>query len=71
MIQLIGYLATITTILSFTFKNILKLRIVSSIACCLWIIYGIYRQDIPVTIVNISVLLIHIYHFINYKKSGN
>lgn len=37
MISVIGYLATIFTVLSFTFKDILKLRIVSSIACILWI----------------------------------
>jgi hypothetical protein len=67
MLQLIGYLATIITVLSFTFKNILKLRIVSSIACCLWIIYAIYKQDIPVIVVNVSVLSIHIFYLLKHK----
>ena len=67
MISVIGYLATIFTVLSFTFKDILKLRIVSSIACILWIIYGIYKADFPITLVNTSVLSIHIYYFIKRK----
>ena len=71
MVELIGYLAAIFTVLSFTFKNILKLRIVSSIACSLWIIYGFYKQDYPIILVNLSVLVIHSYYFIKYKKSDN
>ena len=70
MIDAIGYLATITTILSFTFKDILKLRIVSSIACVLWIVYGICKADIPITLVNFSVVSIHIYYF-SKRKYGN
>lgn len=67
MIEIIGYLATLFTILSFTFKDIFKRRVVSSTACCLWIIYGIYRHDTPIIIVNISVLLIHLYFFLKNK----
>lgn len=70
MIDIIGYLATIFTVLSFTFKSIFKLRVISSIACSLWIIYGVYKQDIPIITVNCAVLSIHIFYFLK-QKYGN
>lgn len=73
MISIIGYIASIFTILSFTFKDIVKLRIVSSISCVLWIIYGIYKTDFPdfpVILVNFSVLSIHIFYLLK-NKYGN
>jgi hypothetical protein len=68
MVDIIGYLAAIATILSFTFKDIFKLRVVSTTACVLWIIYGIYKQDMPIIAVNTVVILIHSFYFLKRKS---
>jgi hypothetical protein len=68
MVDIIGYLAAIATILSFTFKDIFKLRVVSTTACILWIIYGIYKQDMPIIAVNTVVILIHSFYFLKRKS---
>lgn len=68
MMSLIGYLATILTLLSFSFKNIKKLRIVSSIACMSWILYGILRHDMPIIWTNTCIITIHSYYLL-IKKS--
>jgi uncharacterized protein with PQ loop repeat len=65
MVDIIGYLAAIATILSFTFK---ELRVVSTTACVLWIIYGIYKQDMPIIAVNTVVILIHSFYFLKRKS---
>lgn len=67
MTAIIGYLATIITLLSFCLKDITKLRIVSSIACITWIIYGIIRQDIPIIFVNSSIIIIHLFFLLKKK----
>jgi uncharacterized protein with PQ loop repeat len=68
MINIIGCLATTITLLSFCLKDMTKLRIVSSIACLTWIIYGLMRQDMPVIIVNTSIIIIHLFYLLKKKK---
>ena len=60
-IEIIGFIATILTIISFTFKDILTVRIVNTIGSIVWLIYGFYSKDHPVILVNISVILIQIW----------
>jgi hypothetical protein len=67
MITIIGYLATVITLLSFCLKDMTKLRIVSSIACLTWISYGLMRQDMPVIFVNSSIIIIHLFYLLKKK----
>ena len=67
MWDIIGYAGMVLTILAFTLKDVIKLRIVSLIACILWIIYGSHRKDLPLIFVNASVVVIHIYYLIKIK----
>jgi uncharacterized protein with PQ loop repeat len=67
MINIIGYLATVITLFSFCLKDMTKLRIVSSIACLTWIIYGLMRQDTPVIFVNSSIIIIHLFYLLKRK----
>lgn len=64
--QIIGYIATLLTILSFVPKEQIKLRLINGIASIVWIVYGIGNGDMPVILVNSAVLLVHGYWF--YKK---
>jgi hypothetical protein len=60
-IEIIGFIATILTIISFTFKNILTIRLVNVLGSFVWLVYGFYTKDHPVIIVNLSVIIIHIW----------
>jgi uncharacterized protein with PQ loop repeat len=71
MIAILGYVATIVTIGSFMIKDMFPLRVTNGIACLLWIIYGIVRQDTPIIVVNTSIMLINLVWIFKYiKQSG-
>lgn len=71
MIAILGYVATIVTIGSFMIKDMFPLRVTNGIACLLWIIYGVVRQDTPIIVVNTSIMLINLVWIFKYiKQSG-
>ena len=59
MIELLGYLATITTIVSMLFSIQIRLRAANLIACMIWVIYGIQMNAMPIIIVNSIIFIIH------------
>lgn len=59
-IAIIGWLATILTILSFTFSDMSLLRIINMSACVTWIVYGFYRKDNPMMVTNFIIALVHL-----------
>lgn len=71
-LDILGYVGTILVIISFTFSNdkIKHLRIFSIIACVVFIIYSILRNDIPVVVTNSCIILANLYHLIKdfFKK---
>ena len=69
MWEIIGYAGMVLTILSFTLKDVIKLRIISLIASILWIVYGTHHKDLPIIIVNVSVMIIHVYYLLKLKWS--
>ncbi len=58
--DILGYIATALTILSMTFNDQIRLRIVNGIAAVLWIMYGLLIDSNPNIIVNAVILGIHI-----------
>lgn len=69
-IDLIGYSATIMVIVAFMFDGI-KLRIINSIGCLLFITYGLLASvGVPVLITNLVILLINL-KYILWKKKEN
>lgn len=67
IVQILGYIATIGTILSFSFKEQKTLRLINSIACVLWIIYGIGINELPIILVNSIVLILNAVWFYDNK----
>ena len=59
MFELLGYLATITTIVSMLFSIQIRLRAANLIACMIWVIYGIQMNAMPIIIVNSIIFIIH------------
>ena len=67
IVNLIGWLATITILISFTIKkDMFLLRIINTTGTVLWLVYGLIKNDLPLIGVNTSVILIHLYWF--YKN---
>lgn len=68
-IELVGYLASILIVISLTMSSIVKLRIINSIGCSLFVVYGIVLGAIPVAISNGLIIFINLYYLHKYSKS--
>lgn len=61
-IEWIGYCASILIAISLTMTSIVPLRIINSIGCFLFVVYGIYVGVYPVAIANGVIIIINIYN---------
>jgi len=68
--EIIGYLASLAVLLSFLMKNMRTLRIVNTIACSIFIVYGVLlAYSIPIIITNGAIVIINLYYlFVKEKK---
>lgn len=69
MHEFVGWTATVITMVSFLFSNMLWLRIVNIVACMTWIGYGFMKIDFPVIATNAMIALIHLVWIIRNNKS--
>ncbi|MCR8666464.1 uroporphyrinogen decarboxylase [Aestuariibaculum sp. M13] len=62
----VGYAAMAMLLLSFTMKAVTKLRIVNSIGCLLFVIYGFMLDPIakPIIITNGAILCVNLYYLL-------
>lgn len=63
-IELLGWIATLATIISFIPKGEDKIRTINGMACIVWIVYGMLTRSNPIVAVNSIVLLLHGYYFL-------
>lgn len=68
IVDWIGYLAMAVLLVSFMMKNVTKLRIINSVGCGIFILWGILIQQYPVVITNTSIVLINFYYLFIKKK---
>lgn len=68
VIEIIGWMATAGTLLSFAVKDMWKLRLINSIASVVWIVYALLKLDYPILVINVSVIVMHLYWF--YKNNN-
>lgn len=66
MIEIIGWIATIGTLVSFAVKDMKTLRLINGSASVIWIVYGILKVDNPIIVINSAVIVMHLYWF--YKN---
>ncbi len=65
----VGYLASAFLLLSFTMKDVIKLRIINSVGCALFVIYGFMLQTSwPIIITNGAILIINFYYLLLKKN---
>ncbi|MBC6003110.1 Bacterial inner membrane protein [uncultured Clostridium sp.] len=67
-IEWIGYCASILIAISLTMTSIVPLRIINSIGCFLFVVYGIYVGVYPVAIANGVIIIINIYNLYKLYK---
>ena len=69
-IEWIGYAASIVIAISLTMTAIVPLRIINSIGCLLFVVYGLYLEAYPVALANAVIVLINIYNLYKLRSSN-
>lgn len=69
-VDLVGYAASLVVLLAFFMKNINTLRIVNSVGCALFILYGFLfdTPNLPITITNVGILMVNSYYLFIKKE---
>lgn len=64
-VEWVGYAAMVVLLVSFMMDNVVKLRIVNSIGCVLFVIYG-FLLDVswPIVISNAAIICINLYYLL-------
>lgn len=63
-IDIIGHLGTLFVVFSFLSKKLLRLRVLSVIACLIFIYYGVLIEQTPVIVTNLVIIGVQIYRII-------
>ncbi len=63
-IEIIGWVATGVTMLSFTADKMIWLRLLNITACIIWIGYGYFKQINPIIVTNGVIACIHLVWFL-------
>lgn len=66
MIETLGWIATVITLVSFTMNDMVKLRLIGGVSAILWSVYGVLKMDNPLIVINLMIIVIHSYWF--YKN---
>ena len=72
--EYIGYMASLMVLLSFTMKDVKRLRLINMTGCILFIIYGFLmpsiRIGLPIIIANAAIFLVNAYYLFKMKKAA-
>jgi uncharacterized protein with PQ loop repeat len=66
--EIVGYAASLFVLLSFFNKDLRKLRIVNSVGCALFVVYGALLPSFPVILTNVAILLVNAYYLFIKKE---
>ena len=70
--EIIGYLASLAVLLSFLMKNMRTLRIVNTVACLIFVVYGVLLvYSIPIIITNGAIVIINLYYLLIKEKKAS
>ena len=67
-IELVGYFASFMVLISFLMGNIKKLRIINTVGCVAFIIYGVLLNSLPIIITNTAIVGINFYYLFIRKQ---
>ena len=67
--ELYGYLGSALILLSFVMKDLFKLRMINTLGCSFFVVYGVMMNMAwPVIITNTLIILINIYYLIGMRS---
>lgn len=70
-IEWIGYLASAFIVGSFLIHNNMRLlRIMNGIGCILFVIYGVFINNLPIIIPNVFIFFVQIYYLFIHKSES-
>ena len=70
VIEWVGYAASICIAISLLMTDMFKLRIINTIGCILFVIYGFNIKAYPVWVINLFIFFVNIYYIIKMKKDN-
>jgi hypothetical protein len=62
--EIIGIGASLLVLISFLLKDVRKLRIVNSVGCIVFVVYGVLLGSVPVVFTNSAIILINLYYLL-------
>ena len=68
-VEWMGYLASLFVLLSFFMRNIKALRLINTLGCLFFVVYGIILPAWPVAITNGAIVLVNLYYLLGYRKN--
>jgi hypothetical protein len=66
--EYIGYLASALVLVSFLMKNMTYLRIINTVGCVFFILYGLLLPSIPIVITNVAIVLVNLYYLFQLTR---
>jgi hypothetical protein len=64
LIEVWGYTSMVVVLISMLMKNMKRLRIINSISCAMFIIYGAILGAYPIVLLNTLVIVINVFRLI-------
>ena len=68
IVEWTGYAAMTILMISFLMKDIKKLRIINTVACLLFVVYGYMLNSYPVIISNAFIGMVNLYYLFLKKR---
>jgi len=70
LIELVGYFASFMVLVSFLMRNIKKLRLINTVGCVAFVIYGVLLHwSLPIIITNTAIAGINFYYLFTKKEA--
>ena len=69
--EMMGYAAMAVLMVSFLLKDLTKLRLVNTVACTLFVIYGFLMTpaSYPIVISNAFIICVNVYYLVKLRKA--
>lgn len=68
-IEWVGYSASALIVISLIMTSVVKLRVLNTAGCVLFVVYGFIIGAYPIAISNLMIVLINLYHLYKLKAS--
>ena len=66
-LDIFGYVSSLVILVSYLINDMRKLRIVNTIGCAMFVLYGVLLGATPVVLMNVAVISINLYFILRHK----